>query len=283
MLRSVSGWICFVWYDPTMKGFPKALVALFLGVGTLGACSEEETKKTGQEQPTDGGTGDAAEGGAGASGSSAAGAGGTAGIAGGGGAGTGGVAGSAGAGGAGAGGVAGSAGAGGSGSGLTCMPGEVRDFAAQRCRQCSGAGAGGAAGASSGDPYLPVMGCNKLLTTPPTYDDSTRLLTVTLDYPLEIVSVQYDLTLQYLDAAGAEGSEGTGWQTLAPTDNQLSFDLAPLIVSSGAVDVTGVSLVLEYTDACGRISRFDENLCDPQLFIDATTTPLTAFCEPRGC
>lgn len=248
-----------------------ACLTLIAGVVAV-ACSSDPTKKKGADKDASAADGSTEGGGAG-------------GVSGAGGAsGTGGSAGvDAAAGASGAAGTAGSAGAAGTAgmdagldapvdaapdAALLCLSGTIKDYNANVCRACpTDGGAAGSAGAgdAGADPYQALIACTDLDASKTSFDASTGTVTLALAYPLDIVSIDYDAEIDYLDGDG--GFHFALFSGTVPVvDNHAVLDLGAAAVDSG-VAVGNVQSVrvnsLHLTDACGRGS--DYNTCQPDI------------------
>lgn len=229
-----------------------ALVAIVAVAGSP-ACSNDSTKKSSQK---DASTADGSSGAGGTSGSggsagadAAAGTGGGAGVAGG----------------------SGSAGAAGADAGLDaatdgdaatgCGTGTVKNLQTGACVTCVDGGAAGAAGADGGsDPYTPIATCQEFATTTTSFDPSTGLLVIHVDYALQIDSLDYALSAYGSDADGGY-FQASPSGTLPLVNNTATLDLSAALGAGFTLQSLSVQR-LSFTDACGRVSVFDNQACN---------------------
>lgn len=253
--------------NPIRHVFPVALLALL----AVAACSSDETKK---KPVQDGSTADGSSGSGGTGGS--AGGGGSAGVD---------AA-------AGSGGTAGASGSAGSDAGLDatadadaatgCATGTVRELQSGACLACpaDGGTAGGAGADGGADPFAATLTCQELASSATSFDPSTGLLVIHLDYALQVDSLDYALSLQATDADGGYiQANPTG--TVPVVNNTATVDLGAALGSGATLSSLSLDSVA-YTDACGRVSAFDNKACDVDyLQLDQGDGGLwTASCWP---
>ncbi len=233
---------------------PVALVAFLAG----NACASDDTKKKNPDK--DASTADGSSGSGGSGGSAGA-------------SGTGGSAGADAA--AGSGGSAGVSGSAGSDAGLDatadadassgCATGTVRNLQTSACLACpADAGTAGAAGAAGGDaggdPYLATLTCQAFASSATSFDPTTGLLVIHLDYALQVDSLDYALSLQGTDGDGGYlQANPTG--TVPVVANTVTLDLGAMLGTGATVDSMNI-ISVAYTDACGRVASFDNQACD---------------------
>lgn len=116
-------------------------------------------------------------------------------------------------------------------------------------------GADGATGLDGGNLYSSVITCQELLNSTTTFDPTTDVLTVKLDYPLELDSVDYQVAVTFVDADGGYNYPAPVQASAPLVDNTLTLDLSSQ-VQTGSTLVDVQVRELDAHDACGRTSTY---------------------------
>ena len=192
-----------------------------------------------------------------------------------------------------------------------CFQGQVYDYLSSLCLQCplpaegGPADAGDAATPDSGDAeagsdageagtplYQSTLTCNQLEQRPVSVDLANHEIVVDTGYPLQILTVQYDVVYSYIDPDGGfnilqkefKGTLGGG----QIVDNKLHVPLPAQLPAGSPISLAIVGLT--YTDACGRDTVFSPvDNCQSsnpplQLSFAQGDSPWPVGCSPsQGC